>query len=155
MRRQRAERVSSGAQPAGIPAGAGCAPASAAASGGAPANARGLESWAISLAKAPRFWITDAVGTQSLRGSEATATRASASKASRPPRQQFTYNNPLVHGMKIKDEIKIKGDADEVLEKFEEFIDSLKRQNCDRFTIKIKSKAWNEAEHEAEKADDD
>lgn len=57
--------------------------------------------------------------------------------------------------MKHKEEIKIKGTAEEVLEQLEEFIDKLKEKNCDRFTLKIKSKAWNEAQHRAEKSDDD
>lgn len=54
--------------------------------------------------------------------------------------------------MKQKDEIKIKGSASEVLEELQKLIRDLEEKDCDRFSFKIKFKAWNADEKAARKA---
>ena len=54
--------------------------------------------------------------------------------------------------MKLKDEIKIKGSASEVVDQLTRFIKALEEKNCDRFLLNIKSKAWNVEERAAHKA---
>lgn len=65
--------------------------------------------------------------------------------------------------MKQKEDLKIKGDRGAILEAVEAYLDKMSGRDCDRFSMKIRAKAWNraakaaakKARKEAEDRDDD